>query len=647
MKKILTTALAAVSIASFAEAQTDSTKFNLLDELVVTATKSPKKLSETGKVLTVITQQQLQRSSSHSIGEILNEQTGLIVGGSTANAGTNQTIYLRGASAGNTLILIDGVPMYDPSGISSEYDIGFLNINQIERIEILKGAQSTLYGSDAVAGVINIITKKASSKPFAGFADVSAGSYGTINSAAGINGTSGKFRYTVGSSYIHTEGFSSAHDSTEKQDFDKDSYSQSGLNASLGYKFSSRFDVRGSAQFNQYKAGIDAGAYTDDKDYNFKDKNTIARLTAAYNGENHHVIFNYQYSFISRSLLDDSTDVGGFATYQNGSYKSRSHFVELYDHAALSKHLEFLLGSDFRHYSTSQSYFLVSFFGPYETALGDSAKVDQESLYASFFIKELSGFNAEIGGRVNHHSIYGWNGTYSFNPSYNINKMWKVFANIASAYRTPSLYELYSEYGNKDLKPEVSETYELGIQLAKERLQSRIVYFKRDIRDVIAYYTDPQTYASQYINADRQKDNGIEAELSFAVLKSLNVTANYSYVDGEITTASPVTSKDTSFFNLYRRPHNVFNFDVRWNYSNVFSVSAHLHTASHYYEAMYGTGPQRIDGYYTLDLYAEYKPVEYLTVFTDARNITDQQYFELPGYNSKRFNIMAGVRLNF
>src|SRR5215470_14282938 len=183
MKKILITTIAAVSLTLFTKAQTDSTKTNLLDDVVVTATKSAKKLSETGKVLTVITQQQLQQNSSHSLGEILNQQTGLIIPGSSAAAGTNQTIYMRGASEGNTLILIDGVPMNDASGISSEFDINYININQVERIEILKGAQSTLYGSDAVAGVINIITKKAASKPVAGFADLSAGSYGTFNSA--------------------------------------------------------------------------------------------------------------------------------------------------------------------------------------------------------------------------------------------------------------------------------------------------------------------------------------------------------------------------------------------------------------------------------------------------------------------------------
>jgi vitamin B12 transporter len=167
MKKIFITTIV-LALIQFAKAQTDSTG-NLLDDVVVTATKSPKKLSETGKVLTVITKEQLQQNSSHSLAEILNQQTGITVAGSTTNAGANQSVFLRGANAGNTLILVDGIPVYDASGITNEFDLNYININQVERIEILKGAQSTLYGSDAVAGVINIITKKNTNKPFAGF----------------------------------------------------------------------------------------------------------------------------------------------------------------------------------------------------------------------------------------------------------------------------------------------------------------------------------------------------------------------------------------------------------------------------------------------------------------------------------------------
>jgi len=646
MKKIFT-AVCIVALVHGTQAQTDSATINLLDEIVVTATKSAKKLSETGKVLTVITQQQLQRNSSHSIAEILNQQTGLIVPGSASNAGTNQTIYMRGASAANTLILIDGVPVYDASGVSSEFDIGYININQVERIEILKGAQSTLYGSDAVAGVINIIMKKAASKPVAAFVDVSTGSYGTVNTAGAINGTINKFRYSLGGSFVHSEGFSSAYDSTHNNNFEKDHYTQSVLDASIGYKFSTQFDLRGYAQFNQYKAGIDAGAFTDDKDYDLKNKNTIAGLTSAYNKGENHIVFNYQYSVVNRSFIDDSSDIGGFATYQNGSYKSYSHFGEIYDHDVLSKHTEFLLGADFRHYSTKQSYLSLSPFGPYKTALGDSAQVTQASVYSSFFIKDLSGFNAEIGGRINKHSIYGWNGTYSFNPSYNINKEWKVFANIASAYHAPSLYQLYGEFGNKDLKPEISETYEAGVRYATSKVQSRIVYFKRNMHHVISFYTDLQTYVSQYINADRQKDNGVETELAVSPVNELTITANYTYLDGEITTASSATGKDSSYFNLYRRPRNVFNFNLSWQLSKTVMLSSHLHIASYYYEPVFNSAPVKTDGYYTVDLYAEYRPSAHVRLFADARNITNQRYFELPGYNSKRFNIMAGIRLNF
>src|SRR5262249_45627888 len=154
----------------------------------------------------------------------------------------------------------------------------------------------------------------------------------------------------------HTEGFSDAYDSTGKQDFDKDGYSQSALNGSIGYRFSSQFDMRGYAQFNQYKAAIDAGAFMDDNDYNLKDKNAIAGITSAFNADQNHLVLNYQYNFVNRSFIDDSSDVGGFAIYQNGSYKSYSHFLEIYDHAVLSEHIEFLLGADFRHYSTKQDY---------------------------------------------------------------------------------------------------------------------------------------------------------------------------------------------------------------------------------------------------------------------------------------------------
>jgi vitamin B12 transporter len=117
-----------------------------LNQVIVTATKNAIKQSETGKVVNVITQEQLQKSFGKTLGEVLNEQPGLIINGADNTLGTNQTVYTRGASAGNTLILLDGVPLYDASGITSEFDLNNFALDDIERIEILKGSQSTLYG---------------------------------------------------------------------------------------------------------------------------------------------------------------------------------------------------------------------------------------------------------------------------------------------------------------------------------------------------------------------------------------------------------------------------------------------------------------------------------------------------------------------
>lgn len=169
MKKIVYT-FAAMALAQSLTAQTDTA--NVLNPVIVTANKFEQKQQETGKVLTVITQEQLRRNSGRQLSEVLNEQTGIFINGANNNLGANQSISLRGASSANTLILVDGVPVNDASGITSEFDISYININQVERIEILKGAQSTLYGSDAVAGVINIITKKKGVNPIGGYASL-------------------------------------------------------------------------------------------------------------------------------------------------------------------------------------------------------------------------------------------------------------------------------------------------------------------------------------------------------------------------------------------------------------------------------------------------------------------------------------------
>jgi vitamin B12 transporter len=151
-----------------------------LNPVVITATKYPVKQNQTGKVVTVVTKEQIEKSSGRTVGQLLNEQAGITISGALNNPGSNQTVYVRGASSGRALILIDGIPVNDPSLINNEFDLNLISLNDVERIEICRGAQSTLYGSDAIAGVINILTTKNDiKKAFNTDVTLAAGNYGT------------------------------------------------------------------------------------------------------------------------------------------------------------------------------------------------------------------------------------------------------------------------------------------------------------------------------------------------------------------------------------------------------------------------------------------------------------------------------------
>ncbi|MDQ2719291.1 MAG: TonB-dependent receptor [Bacteroidota bacterium] len=639
--KIIYALLSFASVASYAQ---DSAK--ILNEVIVTATKFPVKQSETGKVVNVITQEQLQKSFGKSLGEVLNQQPGMIINGADNNLGTNQTIYMQGASAPNTLILLDGVPLYDPSGESNQFDLNNFALDNIERIEILKGAQSTLYGSDAVAGVINIISKKGEKKPFNVNVDLSAGSYNTYKGAVSISGTNGKGQtYFVSYNKIYSKGFSSAYDSTGKANFDKDGFNQDVFQLNYGFRPSKKISVNLFGKYNDNRADIDAGAFIDDKDYTYHNDNTIAGTSIDYKLNNGFIRLQYNYNVFNRNFTDDSTDVNVFAKYQHGKYNGASHFAEIYANLNLNKYAELLTGADYRQNSSSQSYVSVPDYGfPAKSISADTAKTNQVSAYASLILKTKKGFHTELGGRWNYHSIYGNNFTYSFNPFYLIKSHYKIYANISSGYRVPSIYQLYSEYGNKNLKPETTTSYEGGLQYFSDKLNARVTGFVRDGKDVFLFYTDPITYASKYINGDKQHDYGIETEASMNITKQFSASVNYTYAEGKVSTKN-FTGKDTSFFNLYKRPKNILNLSLNYQVTKEFFVSTQLKTVSKAYEPQYMAAPFELKGYYTLGFYGQYSFDKRFIIFADFQNITDQKYFVTRGYTTKGFNANGGVKV--
>lgn len=637
----LTAALSTFGLYSMA--QQDTVKQSTLDEVLITATRTPVKQSQTGKVVSVIDQATLQRNAGKTVTEIINYQSGVFINGANNNMGTNQDIYFRGANTGNVLILIDGIPVGDPSQISNTFDLNNIAVNQIERIEILKGAQSTLWGSDAVAGVINIITKKGGTKKIGAQASLFYGSYNTVRADAGVNGRIGDFTYNVNYNFVNSKGFSSAHDTTGTADFDDDGFDQNNLQATLGYRFSPKLSLRGLVNYGKYTADIDAGAFTDDKDYTMENTNNLYSLDLAYTSSAFGLHFINSLQKAKRLLNDDSSHVGGFAKFARGSYEGTSYISELISNFTFSPKTSLVAGVQTVFQNTDQSYLSISSFGPYETALGDSAKTTNVSAYASFLVTNVGGWNNEIGFRYNNHSIYGSNATYTFNPSYNIDDNTRVFVNISSGYKVPSLYQLYSEYGNKDLKPEKSTNYELGVQTFSNNKKNsfRITGFKRDIKDLITYFTDPNTFASFYINRDKQNDYGFELESNIGIGNIGNWINNITYVDGE------GTNDGSKVKNLFRRPNFALSSVLTLQPVKGFTVMPSFRLVGTRLKGTYDAGPAVQPNYYTIDVYAGYNFSKTVRIFLDLRNITNQEYFDIVGYNSRKFNFTAGAAVNF
>lgn len=644
MKKTLLSLAAVVAITTLqAQLVTDTITAN---PVIVTATKVPTKQSLTGKVVTVIPSEVIRKSAGKSLTQLLNEQVGITINGALNNAGTNQTLFLRGANGGRTQILIDGIPVSDPTLISTDFDLNLLNLQNVESIEICRGAQSTLYGSDAVAGVINIITTKSNiTKPFNGNATISAGSLSTLKANVQLYGAiNNKLTYQAKMATIQSKGFSAAYDSTGNKGYDNDAYNGLTASASLQYQLNTNSSIKAYAQHNQYRTHIDAGAFVDEKDNTLRNKNQIAGLKYTYNKNGIQLNGTYQYSDIDRNFYNDSADRPGFAKFSTDDYTGKNQFAELYASINLGSGFTLLQGADYRWSNGTSQFLSISSFGPFRSVTRDTVQSQASAFASLFYTSKNSKFTTELGGRLNVHSRYGSNATYTINPAYNFNTAWRVFGSLATGFKAPSLYQLYSSFGNLNLQPETSKNYEAGIQYTSKVVSSRAVYFNRDITNGI----DFNNISFKYFNINRQQVAGIELEASVKPCKGLVINANYTHLNVDEQSQSRVTFKDTTYKQLLRRPAGNFNMNVSYQLNAQCNVSLSGKAIGKRYDVGgFKKADILLDSYVLLGAYAEYILKSKYKLFIDVQNITNTKFFDVRGFNSIPTLINAGVTINW
>lgn len=509
-----------------------------------------------------------------------------------------------------------------------------------------------MYGSDAIAGVINIITRKSADLPVRFSGKVSYGSYNTLRANAALQGNKNGFDYSLGYGITTTDGIDETIDSSGSNAIrDEDGFTQHSVNASIGWKASAELYISPYLRFSKLQADIDQGAFVDELDYTSTLNNWQAGLRSVATIGKVRLNFLYNYIYTDRNYLDDSVKSrNGFATYMTGAYKGYEHFADAYLNIPMRKNIRLTAGTDFRRAASSQELFSLSSFGPYKTAFNkDTTRHNQLALYATALLNNDRGFSLEAGGRWNHHNEYGTHFVYNINPSVLLNEQFKIYLNISSGYKTPSLYQLYSEFGNTDLKPEDALTFEAGLQyFAKgDRFNARATFFNRYVQDVIVFIYNPASFTSQYVNQDEQEDQGVEAEASLKIGTRTLLKVNYTYIDGKLTTKN--NGKDTTYFNLFRRPRHTLGANIGVQVSRRFFVSTNFQSLSERFDQVYGANFNLVNvplkAFVLWDAYAEFGFVERVKFFADVRNITGSKYQEVYGYRSPGFNGYVGVRL--
>ncbi|HKK25647.1 MAG TPA: TonB-dependent receptor [Gracilimonas sp.] len=613
MKYLLTTVLFLLAVSHTTNAQVADTLD--LGEVVITASKTPTSERETTKPVTTITRAEIQKNPGLSVSELLNRQTGIMINGAVSSPGKDKSVYLRGAATQYTLVLIDGFPVTDPSSEGGAFDLRLLSLENVERIEIVKGSMSTLYGSDAIAGVINIITKKPEKGPVNANAKMAIGSYNTNELSLGVNGTTIAGSYNVNLSRSFTEGISEA----EGDDFNKDGYERYFGSAELNFNFMDGFTLSPFLNYSNYQGDYDAGAFADaENSYEADLINTGLRFR--YNSNKLEVKGAATLTDTERKFTDDFGVFNPQATLWNN---------DLYGVYSFSEDVRLLSGLNYQDLSFELN------------GIDEGSNII--SPYVTLYLGTDFGLNTELGMRLNEHSEYGSNWNFNVSPVYNISEDLKFLTSLSSGFKAPTLNELFGPFGaNPGLEPQTSLTFDAGLEYRSSStgLSAGVNYFIRTIEQLITYDS-----SVGYINVNEQNDSGLEVTGSYT-WPDTRITIYYNYLDGAIT------REGEEFDNLIRRPDHSFGWGIEQNIGSDLLMDLNGKFIGEREDLFFNMSTFQnetveLESYVLLNLSINYDlPNFNARFFTSLNNILDANYQEVYGFNTPGINFKAGISLD-
>ena len=630
-----------INAQDFKVEKADSSDLYKLSDVVITATKIKTSTLEIASSISVIDSAEISAKNKITVLDLLRDEPGIDIT-QQGGPGMLASAYIRGGNNDQTLVLINGVEVNLPNDPSNTFDFSTLSTDDIQRIEILRGPQSTLYGSDALSGVINIITKKGEGKTKFHLL-TEGGSYKTFRTSGGINGTAGIVNYNLNGSKFKTDGFSSA--SANYGNTEKDGTTNYSADANLGLKFSQDFNLNFLYRYNKANTDYDqfGGQYGDDPTYIYKLDESIFRTEAnviSFGGKlNQKIGISYfknvrKYSYDS-TLFNPSSS--------KSFYDGRKIKFDLQNNFELSKNIKFILGLETENEKAYSEYFIYSSLYPF-TSVQPSNSARTNSAYLENQLNINNTFFSSVGIRYDNHQIFGSQFTYRIAPAYFIKESGTKFkATLGTGFKAPSIYYLYDPaYGNINLKPVISIGWDLGIEqfFWKQQISLGLTYFSNSFENLFGLDANFKT-----ININKAKTNGIEFFSSINTFNNIGIKVNYTYTN---SIDKSLNSTDSGL-PLLRRPKNKFGITLMSHILNNFSTDLEILYTGERDDKNFSQFPSeriKLKAYTLVNFVLNFRLTNYIQVYGRVENLLDTDYEQIYGYGTPGLSGYAGFKLN-
>ncbi len=709
--------------------ETDSVQNYPIDEVIISAKRIEMNPVDVGRSVSVFREEEIKNLPYNNIGELLTLQEGINVIGSYQNPGALQRIYMRGTSSNHTLVLVDGIRITDPASVENALDLSELSLSNINRIEIVRGSHGTYYGSSAIGGVINVYTRKKSKPGFNVDAGLKTGTFGKgtseFNQDIFINYTFNNGLYfnsgLFNSSVNGLDAVIDTSNSLSEFNKDRDDFQKTDITGKIGFK-NSRWDAYLAYKNNSQTADLDDGAFRNDNNHIHKLKRNTISYGLIYSINEHlNVNFYGGYNNIARTAEDDSSIIDRIQvadqapvdiydhTYVMNNYRGSINNNELQVNYK-GRFVNAFIGGNIYKETMTDSFYLYSnsLWGIYESTENlDTLNLNyiNKSIFAHIDIngelvnRNFRNFSLSLGSRFNNHNSYGNNFSYEINPSYKINNNSIIYISFATGYNSPSLYRLYYPYkyyassisrGNPGLKPETSESLEIGLkQKFSDNMIFCVSYFNTRIKNSIEYvylwdgnipvdslgsdFMRDDHRGDTYLNLGTQIIRGIELSYRTKLSKKFSLAGNFTLFSGilkyepsEIDT-SHTSGNHVQLFNsgefvsskleksgLVRRS-NTANITLTYCPFKSISLSTLLIYVGPRIDLFYDSdlgpwgaqGMLNIDDYTLVNLNARLKLTDSFNLLVNIENVFDTRYSEISGYTTKGRGISLTVRYTY